>query len=147
MNSIELNYEGNVDLNPDFDAEDFAAQVLKFLEIDDWELSLLYCDDAFIQTLNREFRKKDYPTDVLSFAAEEDLRNEKGQLVAGDIIISLQAVTRNCEEFDEEFTKEVKRLIIHGILHLAGHDHESNDENEPMLKYQEEILEKLGEKN
>jgi probable rRNA maturation factor len=94
MNSIELNYEGNVDLNPDFDAEDFAAQVLKFLEIDDWELSLLYCDDAFIQTLNREFRKKDYPTDVLSFAAEEDLRNEKGQLVAGDIIISLQAVTR-----------------------------------------------------
>ena len=73
-------------------------------------------NDREIRKLNREFRKKDKPTDVLSFAYDQ-----KG--ILGDVVISRDTAKRNAKQFGLTYRKELKRLIIHGILHVLGYDH------------------------
>ncbi|MCE1207515.1 MAG: rRNA maturation RNase YbeY, partial [Spirochaetia bacterium] len=88
-----------------------------------------------------EYRSIDAPTDVLSFSMGE-WYEDAGQKIyrAGDIVISIPALYRNAEEFHVAPDEELKRLLIHGILHLEGMDHETNDSSEPMLIQQEAIL-------
>jgi len=96
-----------------------------------------------IQHLNKEYREKDYSTDVLSFPQLEPgeaLPEGEETFVAGDLVLSLENIQANAQEFEQSFDNEYKRVIIHGILHLSGYDHESNDAEEPMLLLQEEIL-------
>ena len=114
--------------------------------------------DDEIQELNREYREIDAPTDILTFRLddapsfpisfdEEDmdfLNNEE----MGDIFISLDTMRRNAEEFGVKNEEELSRLLLHGILHLRGLDHKTNDfEKEEMLKEQEEVLTKLSLKS
>lgn len=110
------------------------------------ELSLVFCDNPFIQRLNREWREKDRPTDVLSFPAAEPAeleahRRDPGAnpLVLGDIVISLDVVHERVGEADE--TREIARLLIHGIVHLLGHDHEQDNEAVRMERLEGELLE------
>lgn len=127
-------------------AETFSLSVLGELGFHDWELSIVFCSDAFMQDLNREYRAKDEPTDVLSFEMGETVEREDGPTyLAGDIVISLPALARNIEEFSVDPEEELKRLIIHGILHLSGQDHATNDSGEPMLRAQEAILGRLAQ--
>jgi probable rRNA maturation factor len=125
----------------------FAGAVLSWRGIVDWELSLLFCDDAFIRSLNFEYRGKDEPTDVLSFSLGERTVDENGAslYLAGDIVISLPALARNAADFFVGEDEELRRLIAHGILHLSGLDHEDNEPSQPMLAVQETILRALGE--
>ena len=83
------------------------------------EVAILITDSASIRRLNRDFRGKDKPTDVLSFPA-----NAKG--LAGDIAISSQIAAKQAKTYGHTLGKELKVLILHGMLHLAGHDHESD---------------------
>lgn len=129
-------------------AEDFAARVLERLGKDNWILSLLFCGDEFIRVLNRDYRDKDEATDVLSFAMGDSVE-ENGHrfFMAGDIVLSLPAIKRNAAEFGATEDEELKRLIIHGILHLSGMDHEGDSPAQPMLAEQESILKTVqGEK-
>ena len=129
-------------------AERFAGSVLEVLEKDNWDLSLLFCSDDFIRTLNRDYRGKDEPTDVLSFAMGETVEEEgRPVFIAGDVVISLPALMRNSAEFGVEPDEELRRLIIHGILHLSGFDHEDNDPLQPMLVEQETIVRKIQGEN
>ena len=100
-----------------------------------WDLSILICDDSFIRGLNRQYRDKDEATDVLSFEQGDSYRDPEGaeRFLAGDIVISLDALARNAEEFGISRDEELRRLIAHGILHLSGMDHEDNDPSRPML--------------
>jgi len=130
------------------EAERFAGRVLDTVGKDNWDLSMLFCSDEFIRGLNRDYRDKDEATDVLSFAMGDTIE-EAGRPVflAGDIVISVPALMRNSEEFGVEPDEELRRLIIHGVLHLSGRDHEDNNPVRSMLVEQEEILGKIkGEK-
>lgn len=122
-------------------AEAFASHVLERIGKDNWVLSLLFCDDDFMRTLNRDYRKKDEATDVLSFAMGETIEDEGSTaFMAGDIVISIPTLRRNAKEFGVAVDEEMKRLIIHGILHLSGMDHEDNSPLQPMLVEQETII-------
>lgn len=88
----------------------------------DLEVSVLFCDDPFIEGLNRRYRGKKGPTDVLSFAQEEDAA-AGGARALGDIVISLETVERFCGGDPARMRAEVRMLFCHGLLHLLGHDH------------------------
>ena len=135
--------------------EPFMQKLAKELSFDGQEVSVLFCDDAIIQELNKNYRNIDSATDVLSFENGETFKDEDGVdwLLAGDIAISVDTLKKNAEYFECDVDSELKRLLLHGFLHLNGYDHgEEHIENgkKPkceMLKLQEEILLKLkGEK-
>ena len=125
----------------------FVESVLDAEELEDWEISLTLCHDEFIRELNARYREKDEPTDVLSFCQNEgdEIMSFPGQIVsAGDIIISMDTLTRHAAQYSVSVDEELKRVTIHGILHLKGMSHETRDPDEAMLKHQEALLEKLG---
>jgi probable rRNA maturation factor len=122
-------------------AEGYILKVLEKLEKDGWDLSVLFCNNACIRSLNNTFRKKDEPTDVLSFALGTRVAD---RFFPGDIIISLETLAENAGYFHVSEDEELRRLLIHGILHLNGMDHETNEGGEPMLKLQEAILTELA---
>lgn len=146
MNEVEVSLEGIGNAPWIEGAQRFALAVLERLGKEGWDLSLLLCDEAFIRGLNRQYRDKDEATDVLSFEQGQEYRGPDGltRYLAGDIVISIDGLKRNAEEFSVSPDEELKRLIVHGILHLAGMDHEDNDPSRPMLLLQEEILGELG---
>ncbi len=123
----------------------FAERVLAKLGKDNWEISVLFTDDSCIQNLNKQYRDKDEPTDVLSFEQGTEYLLEDGtpRFLAGDIAISLPTVQRNAENWNVPYNEELHRLMLHGIMHLAGYDHAGNDASEPMLIEQETLLGQL----
>ncbi len=86
-------------------------------------LSIVLTDDEEIHGLNRDFRGKDKPTDVLSFSQLEGGAEQHSRSL-GDVVISLDTTARQAKEYRVTFDRELLRLLIHGILHLFGHDHE-----------------------
>lgn len=133
--------------------ESYEEKVLEKLNIDGQELSILFCDDNFIQNLNKEFRNIDSPTDILSFedGSEYTDENEKKFVCAGDMILSLETLPKNAEYFEVSQNEELKRLLIHGTLHLNGMDHgEEHIEKGcnpacEMLCLQEKLLKELSD--
>lgn len=102
-----------------------------------YEISLLITNDETIHLLNKEYRQKDKPTDVLSFPMEDEV-------MLGDIVISLDTAKNQAQERDIGLEREIAFLFIHGLLHLLGYDHETSAEDEKeMFTLQEEILKKL----
>ena len=122
----------------------FIRRVLDILGCKNWEVSVLFCSNKYIKTLNTQYRNKDKATDILSFP--QGLEGPGGQYLAGDIVISLDALEENVSFFKVSADEELRRLLIHGILHLYGYDHATNNKGEPMLKLQEEILAGAGGK-
>ena len=139
--SVSFNDEPPGSIDP-VRVENFISEVLNELNLKNWDISLLFCDDAFIQNLNKQYRDIDSPTDVLSFEQGDEYFDDAGEtrFMAGDIVISLDSLRFNAEEFNVEINEELKRLIVHGILHLNGMDHSDNSPEQEMLKFQEELL-------
>ncbi|MDR0759350.1 MAG: rRNA maturation RNase YbeY [Treponema sp.] len=123
----------------------FARNALDSLGKTNWDLSILLCNDAYIRSLNSRYRELDEPTDVLSFSLGETVPDEEGAMryLPGDIVISLETLEENARYFRVNEDEELRRLVIHGILHLDGMDHEDNEPFRPMLRLQEELLKKL----
>ncbi len=90
------------------------------------EVNILLTGDSEIQRLNLQFRRKDKPTDVLSFPTAACPTSRKVTPAGGDIAISLQTARAQAAGIGHDLLTEVKVLILHGMLHLAGHDHESD---------------------
>lgn len=114
---------------------------------DCYELSLRLTDDSEIHTLNRDYRHKDQPTDVLSFAAlEVDCPQlpDHEPLYLGDIIISVETAARQAAEQGHSLKEELSWLASHGLLHLLGWDHPDDDSLIEMLTQQEEMLTAIG---
>jgi len=123
----------------------FALKVLDEIKRDNWELSVLFCGDKTITDLNFQYRNKNEPTDILSFNLGETIKEgEKTTYLPGDIVISLDTMKENAIYFQTPQDEELRRLLIHGILHLDGMDHKTLEKDEPMLALQENILNKLG---
>jgi len=121
--------------------ESFALAVLDKLEKHNWNLSLFFCNNDTIQKLNSQYRNLDESTDVLSFIMGE---TKGGRYLPGDIVISPETAEENAERFGVSPGEELRRLLIHGILHLSGMDHATNSKDEEMLILQEKLLRELG---
>ena len=142
MNTVLIDVQ-NIPEPPWLDRlEAWVLQVLAQLGREGWEVSILLCDDPTIAGFNQSYRGMDGPTDVLSFPQVETAAEipAHGDFVAGDIIISMDSARSNAEYFKVGLDEEFKRLVIHGLLHLSGLDHASNDTSEPMLQMQEQLL-------
>ncbi len=124
---------------------------------EDVEFSVSFVSDDAIRGLNKQWRNKDESTDILSFVQEEgddqwpenfmldDDDDSEDEIageprVLGDIVISLDSMARNAQEFNVSEDEELKRLLVHGVLHLLGWDHATNDAEEPMLVEQERLI-------
>ncbi len=108
----------------------------------DSSLSLSFVRDPEIRELNRLHRHKDTPTDVLSFPMEPDL--DDVERLIGDIVISLDTAARQAAAYDASLQTEVQRLLIHGILHLLGHDHMEADERAVMEAEERRLADSVG---
>ncbi len=147
MNSIELISE--IDNTPPEVGQliGFVQGILKELNKDNWQMGLVVTDDERMREYNRRWRNIDIATDVLSFVqddGEEIPRIPGVPIEVGDVIISLETVARNSREWDNPFEEELRRVIIHGILHLNGLDHPGDNYDTGMLKLQEELLAGTG---
>ena len=115
-----------------------AAALLVEVELADAELSLVLCSDAHIQRLNEQWRGKAAPTDVLSFPQEDED-------FLGDLVISVPTATRQAAERGTPLGDELRVLMVHGLLHLLGYDHETNDADlAEMAEAEARLLRRLG---
>ena len=107
------------------------------------EVSVTFTDNEGIRAINREYREKDAPTDVLSFPLFEE--SADGTRMLGDIVISLEKCRAQAEEFGHSFERECAFLTVHSTLHLLGYDHvNSEEEDKDMRKRQTAIVDAMG---
>ncbi|MBW3113070.1 MULTISPECIES: rRNA maturation RNase YbeY [Bacillaceae] len=117
---------------------------------DESEVSVTFVTNERIQEINREYRDKDQPTDVISFALEELGEDEieiiGGEIprVLGDIIISIDRTKEQAEEYNHSVSRELGFLALHGFLHLLGYDHMEEEEEKQMFEKQKDILDEYG---
>ncbi len=108
------------------------------------ELSIMLSDDATVRDLNRRYRDTDAPTDVLSFAQSEGdafaQPDDAGTRMLGDVIISVDTARSQAAEYAVTLQDEVAHLLVHGILHILGYDHEEPDEAQIMRAHEDAIL-------
>ncbi|KIL75347.1 rRNA maturation RNase YbeY [Bacillus badius] len=115
------------------------------------EVSVTFTDNARIQEINREYREKDAPTDVISFALEEmgegeiTIRGVEGlPRMLGDIVISVPRAKEQAIDYGHSFERELGFLAVHGLLHLLGYDHMTEEEEKVMFQKQRDILNEYG---
>ena len=125
--------------------ERVAGTAMLHLQVDDRELSVLLTNDAGIHPPNRDWRGKDRPTDVLSFSQMDSVDVPGAPRLLGDVVISVETARRQAEERGHELARELTVLLVHGIVHLAGYDHEEDDEAEVMEAIEREILAQLAD--
>lgn len=128
---------------------EFAAK-FENIDLDNTEMSLSFVDKNEIQEINRDYRGKDVPTDVISFALNDEtdeieiLGLEEEINTLGDVIICVEIAKEQAQEYNHSFDREIGFLAVHGLLHLLGYDHMEEDDEKIMFSKQEEILEQFG---
>ncbi|CAF1840360.1 rRNA maturation RNase YbeY [Bacillus subtilis] len=139
-------------------SEEMLKEVEKLLQFaaeregvqDQAEVSVTIVSNDDIHQINKEYRGKDAPTDVISFALEEEGEGEieivgaEMPPVLGDIIISADRTREQAEEYNHSFIRELGFLAVHGFLHLLGYDHMTKEEEEEMFTKQKELLDAYG---
>ena len=144
--NIDFVFDNEVDNFENNYEEDFTAiieQALKTLHIeDDVEVSCVLVDDERIHEINREYRHIDRSTDVISFAMEDNdqFYVEGIPRTLGDIFISVDHAKKQAEEYGHSLRREMCFLFTHGILHLLGYDHMTDEQEKEMFGLQDEIL-------
>ncbi|MDD7410803.1 rRNA maturation RNase YbeY [Fusobacterium gastrosuis] len=128
--------------------ETYVKKVLQLEEIESDRplyMSILLTDNANIQIVNRDFRGKDMPTDVISFAYHESEDFDIGPYdTLGDIVISLERVAEQAGEYNHSFQREFYYVLTHGILHILGYDHIEEEDKKVMREREETILSSFG---
>ncbi len=115
--------------------EEFVKFLMKRFGIDmDREINILLTDDQEIQLLNRQFKKKDAPTNVLSFYGYDD------ENILGDIAISIDTLKKESEEQNRDFVEYLLFIVAHGFLHLLGYTHETMEKFEEMMTIQNKLV-------
>lgn len=119
------------------------------------EISVTLMDDEGIRKVNKEYRNIDSPTDVLSFPLVEmhegkiisnvgDYDLDEGAIILGDILISLERVQKQANEYQHSFERELAFLVTHGVYHLLGYDHHDEESEKLMIGKQKEVLKEMG---
>jgi len=127
----------------DFDIKiaSFSSYIKKLtdvIEVQDGILNVVFVNDKYIRALNKAYRDKDEPTDVLSFSYGPD------DLI-GEVYVSVETAERQAKEHKHPLSDELIRLIVHGILHVHGYDHEKEVDYKKMLAKEKEVLGKIVE--
>ncbi len=137
---IEINNQQGKPLNESY-LTTKAETILNYLKMGDWELSILLTDDNFITELNKKYFNRQGPTNVISFPQTEKQDHIIGELVLGDVVISIDAAEREAFLTEQPLELYLLELLVHGILHLIGFDHEAGGvQEEEMEKKREEIF-------
>ena len=121
---------------------DFAARAIEAIGNRHKTVTIVFVSDSAIRKLNKQFRGKDQVTDVLSFPNESEPFENENQSQLGEIVISVQRAAAQAKENGLTFSNEVEQLILHGLLHLCGYDHEI-DKGE-MNRLELKLRKKLG---
>lgn len=124
--------------------QELLEKTVEKMKIEEAIFNVIIVDNAFIHKLNKEYRDIDRPTDVISFALEDDKTMNLEIRVLGDIYISLDKIYEQSKEYNHSFLREFAFLTIHGLLHLLGYDHMIEAEEKAMFSLQEEILNEAG---
>ena len=151
---IEMSYQNDTELKEFEESyfEEIAKIILNHLKLDGYfifEVNLV--DLKTIHQINKEYRNIDRPTDVISFAFEDEFEGESKIVLSGDlprdlgeIFICSDVCIRQAEEYKHSLKREMTFLFTHGLLHLLGYDHMKEDDEKVMFKLQDEIMDKLG---
>ncbi|MBT3455657.1 rRNA maturation RNase YbeY [bacterium] len=141
-------------LKYDYDTERLKKStqiILNFLGYGDFDIGILLTDNSKIQTMNKKFRGKDTPTDILSFPYHTKLKPDENIEITseedkslGDIIISLEKSKVDAEEQNCSLSDYLNVLLVHGICHLLGYDHKIDSEYEKMEKQEKKLLELIA---
>lgn len=137
----------NISSNTTFDVgkvEQAVSETLLAHNSEDCEVSVLLTDDPHMKQLNRDYRDIDVPTDVLAFAMQEgEDNNVMNTNILGDVVISLETAARQAKNESHSLEEEVAFLTVHGVLHLLGYDHQTQNEASVMFAKQESILQRI----
>jgi len=145
MNEVELIKNVDRDIKELDEVQKFIDFALKYLKLDNVIFNVIIVDNEEIHKINKEYRGIDRPTDVISFALEDDdtfIKTE--QRILGDIYISIDKAIEQANEYGHKLLRELCFLTIHGILHLLGYDHMEKADEEIMFGLQERILSEYG---
>ena len=123
---IEFNYELDFKLSNENEYSDWIEKVISSYDFKLGELNYIFCDDAYLLKLNVEFLEHDTLTDIISFDYT------MGKLVGGDVFISLERVRDNAQDLSIPVEEELKRVMIHGVLHYMGYKDKTKEEKEVM---------------
>jgi probable rRNA maturation factor len=137
----------NLTKEKDFNEEDIIRTLNRGIQCENLKDVIFNCiivDNEYIHKLNKEYRKIDRPTDVITFALEdvEDIKTTPRLL--GDIYISIDKAKSQAEEYGHSLKREICFLAIHGFYHLLGYDHQTKEEEKIMFQKQEEVLQYEG---
>ena len=122
--------------------KDMLSDFCKREDLGNVIFNIIIIDNPTIHKINKEYRDKDAPTYVISFALEDDktVIEPDGVRILGDIYISIDKVHEQALEYGHSFKRELSFLAVHGLLHLLGYDHMEKSDEEVMFKKQEEVL-------
>lgn len=125
-----------------------ARKVAELYDLGDTEVSVTLTDDAHIHELNKNYRGVDRPTDVLSFALTEsdepEVEGGPETEILGDLVLSVERVAAQAEEYGHSLRREAAFLTVHGMLHLLGYDHIEDEDREEMEREQRVVMAALG---
>jgi probable rRNA maturation factor len=145
MNSITFNNNTNQKLIEEKELKKLIKYAVKEEKLKNVMFSITLVNNDMIKKLNNQYRNIDKPTDVISFALEDndDYINPDCRLL-GDIYISIEKALEQADNYGHSYLRELSFLMIHGFLHLLGYDHQNTDDEIKMFKRQEEILNGYG---
>lgn len=145
MNFYEIFNETEHDLTKEMDKlYELLEFALKREKLENVEFNVIFVDSNTIHEINKNYRKVDRVTDVISFALEDNETIELDHRVLGDIYICVEKAEEQAKEYGHSFLRELAFLTIHGFLHLLGYDHMEKEEEKVMFQKQEDILNEFG---
>ena len=145
MNYVEFFNEYDNDIEELSMCEDFINYCLNKLDLKNVMFNVIIVNNDKIHSLNKDYRNIDRPTDVITFALEDDKQVDIPSIrVLGDIYISYDKVISQALEYNHSKKRELCFLAVHGLLHLLGYDHMNKEDEEKMFKLQKELLENYG---
>lgn len=131
---INFNYETDFILENETDYEDWITLSIQSEKKSLGELTYVFCDDDYLHKINVEYLNHDTLTDIISFDYTE------GDVISGDIFISVERVKDNASDFNTSFNEELKRVIIHGVMHYCGYKDKSKEDELLMRNKEDEKI-------
>lgn len=128
---ISFNYETDFELENEAQYEEWISRIIESEGFDEGEINYIFCDDDYLHKINVEYLDHDTLTDIISFDYTV------GNLIQGDIFVSVERVQDNANDFNVSFDEELKRVLSHGVLHYCGYKDKS-PEDEAMMRSKEE---------
>ncbi len=131
---ISFNYETDFELENEAQYEDWISRIIESEGFDEGEINYIFCDDEYLYKINVEYLDHDTLTDIISFDYTV------GNVLQGDIFVSVERVQDNAKDFNISFDEELKRVLSHGVLHYCGYKDKSPEDEAVMRSKEEEKM-------